>query len=98
LLEGAPGEIEARLAWKTRNESQTYGYVVYRSERPEGPYLRANREIVRTSPGEGPQAYSFVDRSVVAGRTYYYYLEQVSLGGGRIRLPRVVAKRIAVSH
>ena len=91
---GRPGERRARITWEVRQEQQTYGYLVYRSDRRAGPFLRVNAEILRVSPGPGPHAYSYVDEQVAPGHTYYYYLESVSRSGRKSRLSGVMTKVI----
>lgn len=93
-LVGRPGERWARITWKATQEKDTYGYLVYRAERPEGPFRRVNAEIVRVAPGEGPHSYAFADDQVAPGHTYYYYLESVDRTGKKSRLSAVMAKVI----
>ncbi len=93
---GRPGVREARLAWEAKSEDGTYGYLVYRSEKREGPFRRASPTVIPVVRDQaGRHGYSFVDRDVVPGRTYYYYVESVSRGGEKKRLSGVLAKTIA---
>jgi hypothetical protein len=91
---GRPGERRARLVWNATQEDQTYGYVVYRAERREGPFLRANARVVPVGTGPAPGAYAYEDDTVEPGRSYFYYLESVSKGGAKTRLSGVVTKII----
>jgi hypothetical protein len=69
-----------RIDWETETEINTAGFNVYRSETSDGEYRRLNDRLI---PGEGNPVsganYSFVDRNVVAGKTYFYRLEDVEL-------------------
>jgi len=85
------------LRWTATGEDDIYGYLVYRADHREGPFRRMNREIVHARP-QGPDAtsdYSFVDLEVEPGRTYFYYLDTVSLGGHKRRLSGVISKVVA---
>ena len=91
---GRPGDLWARLTWEVRQEQETYGYLVYRSDRREGPFRRVNRDIVRVSRGAESHVYSYVDETVAPGHTYYYYLESIGRGGTKSRLSGVMTKVI----
>ena len=91
---GRPGERWARISWEVRQEQDTYGYLVYRADRREGPFRRVNRDILKVSSGPEPHAYSYTDDQVVPGRTYYYYLESIGRGGTKSRLSGVMTKVI----
>jgi hypothetical protein len=91
---GRPGERRARLTWEAHQEKDTYGYLLYRSDQREGPFLRINPSILRVSPGPESHAYTYVDEQVEPGHTYYYYLESVGRGGTKSRLSGVMAKVI----
>jgi hypothetical protein len=88
---------EVRLKWTAASEDRLYGYVVYRAEDRQGPYRRVSREIVRVQPAEtGPQhRYEYVDRDVQAGRTYFYYLDVITVGGRKVTFSGVLARTIA---
>ena len=85
----------AVLHWQARNEKGVYGYLVYRAERREGPFLRISREIVHVPP-EAPDvgSYEFVDRDVEPGRTYYYTLDVVRTTGHKSRFSGVLSKTV----
>ncbi len=95
--EGVGGcEPEASLAWTATSEQSIYGYLVYRAEERPGPYVRINQEIVRAEGVEEGEVgrYSFVDRTVEVGKTYYYYLDNITNSGQKVRLSGVMAKRV----
>jgi hypothetical protein len=91
---GRPGERLARLTWDAGQEEQAYGFLIYRADRPEGPFRRVNSRIVPVSEGPPPHRYTYEDRDVEAGRSYYYYLESIGKGGLKARLSGVVTKVI----
>lgn len=61
----------------------TAGFDLYRGESPDGPFdVKVNDALIPASPD--PMAggqYQFLDRTAVAGKTYYYQLHEVELGG-----------------
>jgi lysophospholipase L1-like esterase len=68
------------LDWKTSSESYNLGFDVWRSISQGGKYARINQAII-SSREDG--IYSFTDSSAVAGRKYYYKLDDISSGGVR---------------
>jgi serine/threonine-protein kinase len=65
----------ATVSWRASASRITDGYVVYRSESPEGPY-----ESIATLPGRN--AISYVDEDVGLNSTYYYTVRATS--GSRV--------------
>lgn len=74
------GAVE--LSWTTQTESDNLGFRLYRSEGESGQWQMITQEII---PGAGNSEsvnnYSFVDRTVEQGKTYYYRLADVSITG-----------------
>ena len=71
-----PAAIE--IQWETVSEVETAGFHLYRSESPQGGFVLLNEEPI---PSQGNAAtgsrYTYLDAGVIAGRTYYYLLEEV---------------------
>ena len=83
------------LQWKARNESGIHGYLIYRADKPSGPFVRVNRKIVRAAGGDGViRSYSFVDEGVEPRRNYYYYLDAVEGSGLKKRFTDVKARQV----
>lgn len=82
LLAGCTAPVQ--VEWSTEVEVNTAGFDLYRSESPEGPFdVKVNDALIPASPD--PLAgghYRFVDRTALAGKTYYYQLHEVELSGG----------------
>lgn len=91
---GKPGERRARLVWTAAQEDQTFGYLVYRADRREGPFLRVNPKVVQVGSGATPGAYAYEDDTVQPGRSYFYYLESIDKGAEKRRISGVVEKII----
>ena len=72
-----------RLEWSTASELQNLGFHVYRSDSPNGPYVRLNHTTLSglANSGVGKQ-YQWVDENIDSSvDTYYYYIEDVSFSG-----------------
>ncbi len=70
------------LSWATASEVNTAGFNIYRSEKRDGPYTQINSQLIPTSSDNVAGAkYQYQDTTVERGKTYYYQLEDVELGG-----------------
>jgi hypothetical protein len=70
--------LEVKVNWATASETDNLGFHVYRSHSDEGEYEKINEKIIpSTKEGE----YTFVDKSIEVGRTYYYKLIDVDIRG-----------------
>ena len=80
--EPTPAPSVVVVEWTTESEVDMAGFNLYRSESPDGPYLKVNPALI---PGSSDPLlggkYVYTDTNVVAGRTYYYKLEDVELDG-----------------
>lgn len=71
------------VTWSTATEVDTFGYNLMRSGQAEGSFdFQVNQEVIEATgqPVSGSD-YSFIDRNVKSGETYYYLLEEVQLNG-----------------
>ncbi len=89
-----------RLDWRTESESDNLGFNIYRSTTEDASYVRINDELV---PGAGTtsasQNYSYLDKDIASGMTYFYMLGDVSTGGvekrhGPIRIEIAVQTKV----
>jgi len=78
------------VKWTTASELDTAGFNLYRSDQPDGNFVQINSSLIPASndPLTGG-SYSYTDRTVEAGRTYYYELEDVEIGGTKSRVGRL---------
>lgn len=70
------------VEWSTASELDTVGFNIYRSLNEADPGIKVNTNLIPAS--EDTQAgsdYHFNDSEVIPGKTYYYYLEDVSADG-----------------
>jgi len=70
------------LDWKTGSELDNAGFNIYRSTSLDGEYAKLNSELIPASANafEGA-SYSYTDKDVQPGLTYYYKLEDLSIEG-----------------
>jgi len=78
-----PQSRSIQVDWETVSEVDNVGFNLYRAESPGGRQIRLNASLI---PSKGPgspigYSYSFVDRTARPGRTYYYWLEDLSVHG-----------------
>ncbi|MBC8231089.1 T9SS type A sorting domain-containing protein [bacterium] len=77
---GTPIDSVVYLKWRTETEVNNLGFSIYRSEEEDGNYTK-----IDFVPGLGSSAmpidYQFTDKGVEAGKTYFYYLEDIDIAG-----------------
>ena len=70
------------VEWATESEVNLAGFNIYRSESPDGPYVKLNDTLIPASPDPiAGGSYSYSDATAEPGVTYYYQLEDVELDG-----------------
>ena len=69
-----------QIEWDTATELETAGFNLYRSPTADGEFVRINDKLI-PSQGDGltGASYMYRDKSVTAGETFYYLLEEVEL-------------------
>ena len=72
------------LRWVTASEVDNFGFDVYRSDSPDGPFARVTTSPI---PGAGtsdePSQYSYTDDTIQPDVQYHYYVESISMAGQR---------------
>ncbi|MCB9422913.1 MAG: hypothetical protein H6667_24145 [Ardenticatenaceae bacterium] len=68
------------VEWNTATELQTAGFNLYRSPAADGEFVQINDKLI-PSQGDGltGASYTYRDKSVTSGETFYYLLEEVEL-------------------
>jgi hypothetical protein len=71
------------INWETVSEEALAGFNIYRSEARSDAGAALNAALIPAqAPGAAAGAsYTWLDRSCVAGRTYFYTIEAIDLGG-----------------
>ncbi len=79
------------IEWTTASELDTAGFNIYRSDSPDGEFVRINQTLIPASPDPlTGGSYEFKDPNVTPGKTYYYVLEDVDNNGLTHRSQEVV--------
>jgi hypothetical protein len=80
--EPTPAASVVIVEWTTESEVDVAGFNLYRSDSPDGPYVKVNAALIpgASDPLLGGK-YTYTDTNVVAGQTYYYKLEDIDLDG-----------------
>ena len=89
------------VEWTTESEFNLAGFNVYRSDNPQGAFMKVNDALVPASPDPiAGGSYVYTDATATAGVTYYYKLEDVELdGSSTMHGPiEVVAEAETISH
>jgi hypothetical protein len=81
-FDALPGKDYIDVVWETASEVSNAGFNVYRSISPDGHKLKISKDLIAAKGDElKGAAYSFTDRKLARGLTYYYWLEDVNLTG-----------------
>lgn len=85
------------LSWSVDSQYGVYGYIIYRSDSAEGPFLRMNDVTIRVRDDDGKYGgrYQWRDNSAVSGKTYWYSIGTMKDSGERGDLTgaqKIVAK------
>ncbi|MEM7051361.1 MAG: hypothetical protein AAF604_16945 [Acidobacteriota bacterium] len=79
-----------RIAWSTASEVDNFGYDIYRSESPDGPFERITEQPLEgAGTTDLPSSYEFIDDTIELGKDYFYYIESISMSGERRRFTGV---------
>ncbi len=75
------------VRWETISEQHNRGFNVLRAANVEGPWRQLNSTLIpAAAPGSNEgHNYAWQDPTVESGQTYYYVLEDVSIGGATTR-------------
>jgi hypothetical protein len=71
-----------QVQWTTASELACAGFNIHRGLSETGDPIRINAELIASAGGEFEgKTYTFTDHTVMPGRTYYYWLEDVGIDG-----------------
>jgi hypothetical protein len=77
-----PGNGSVTVNWVTEAEIDMSGFNIWRSEAENGDYSQSNGSTISAKgfPFQGA-TYEFIDTNVQNGKTYFYKLEAIDMGG-----------------
>jgi len=82
------------VTWETASEVGSAGFLLYRSDSPDGPFVLITENPI---PAQGDPlagaSYHYQDSRVSWGQRYFYQLEEVERSGARNRYPDTVEGR-----
>jgi len=78
------------LNWTTGSEVDNYSFVLWRATDPQGQYANISGQI-RANGQVGNTEYSYTDRDVAPGITYYYKISDISTYGSETFHQKVVS-------
>ncbi|MEE8524339.1 MAG: hypothetical protein V3T72_10445 [Thermoanaerobaculia bacterium] len=85
-----PQTYDNTIRWATASEVDNFGFDVFRSESEDGPFEQLNAKVIEgAGTADEPQQYQFVDDTIDPHKTYYYYVESISMSGVRKRFTPV---------
>lgn len=68
------------IRWRTETELDNVGFAIYRSTIRNGSYAKIGF-VYASEDSETSNEYQFTDKGVEAGKTYFYYLEDIDVAG-----------------
>lgn len=76
--------------WTTASENDTFGYDVYRSDSENGKFTRITKKpILGNGTTSETHKYEFVDDTIDPCREYWYYVEEITTAGERVKFTSV---------
>ncbi len=76
------GNGNITLKWITESEIENLGFNIYRSTSRDGEFVMLNAKLIAGAGSSSEShAYSYIDRDVKSGLTYWYKLEDVDYNG-----------------
>lgn len=81
-FDATPGSGAVTLNWQTGDETDNFGFNIYRSQTEDGEYITINDSSIISKAETGSGAsYVFVDENVYNRQTYFYMLEDIDTKG-----------------
>jgi len=75
-VQGAPGEVQILWAKDAFDPKRVVGFNILRGKTDQGPWQQANDDLIDIDSDQDG-VLQFVDRSVIIGEEYYYYIQVV---------------------
>jgi hypothetical protein len=75
-----------KIFWEAKSQQQNLGWNLYRAETKGGKFVKINGKLIEGAGTTAvPMKYSFTDKDVKKGISYFYYLENISFNGEKQR-------------
>ena len=79
-----PAKPTNTLRWSTASEVNNFGFDVFRALKKDGPFTRVTKKpIAGAGTIDTPTRYVWVDEKIDPTVEYWYYVESISMSGGR---------------
>lgn len=76
-------EKKVIVKWQTSTEIDNIGFNILRSESESGPYEKINKKLIKAKGSSTKGAsYKFKDKNIIAGKIYWYKLEDIDSNTG----------------
>ena len=80
----AEERLSNKPKWATASEEDNFGFDVYRSETEDGEFVKLTETpILGAGTTDEPSYYQYVDDSIDPCKSYWYYVESISMSGER---------------
>lgn len=80
-----PGNKAATLTWETGDETNNFGFNIYRSESKNNVFVKINKSVIPSQAVSGSGAmYQYSDENLKNGKTYFYMIEDIDLFGNSV--------------
>jgi len=95
-ISAQPDGNQVIITWSTSFEIDNEGFVILRSESPNGPFNPITQGMIPAVGGAGKATYTFMDGNVGQGKTYYYRLQDID-SRGRVTAHQVIPVTVTVA-
>jgi len=76
--------------WTTASEANTFAYDVYRGDSENGKFVKITKKpILGNGTTSETHKYEFVDDTIDPCKEYWYYVEEISTAGERVKFTSV---------
>ena len=73
------------------SEVSNFGFDIYRSDKEEGPFAKINAEVISgAGTSDTPQYYVYEDTDIECDKSYFYYVESISMDGAREQFTPII--------
>ena len=86
----AADRVTNTARWTTASEADTFGYDVYRGDSENGKFVRVSKKpILGHGTTSETNKYEFVDDTIDPCKDYWYYVEEITTAGERVKFTSV---------